>query len=100
MKNTIELENYFEGNEVIEEPWTDIDGSNYLDRYKQVELSEGLTLILFDNGQASLFFDNEEGDADYTFYWDDEAATMFSRFDELKAIELFGLINRKRWMIA
>nr|WP_144922373.1 hypothetical protein [Paenibacillus bovis] len=96
MRNTIELENYFGEVGVIEEPWTDIDGNQYVDKFKEVKLPEGLTLILADDGSATLVIENVE----HTIKWDDEAAEKFSRFDELKAIELFGLINRKRWMIA
>ncbi|MFS0614810.1 hypothetical protein [Lederbergia ruris] len=97
MRNVIELNKYFKEVEVTEEPWTDTDGGTYIDRFKEVKLGEALTLFLYDSGQATLELENDEGNMMHTFYWDDEAAEMFGNFSEVKAVELFGMIYRKRW---
>lgn len=97
MEKTFELDKYFKAIKKSEEHWTDVDGSQQVDYYKEITLGEALTLILFDSGQATLKLENDEGNMEHTFYWDDEAAAMFERFDEVRAAELFGMIYRKRW---
>ena len=90
----IELDKYLTEIEITAEHWTDIDGSQNVDYYKRAALAEELALYLYDSGQASLEYRGHEVE---TFIWDDEAAAMFDRFDELRAVELFEMIYRKRW---
>ncbi|KRG13361.1 hypothetical protein ACA30_15805 [Virgibacillus soli] len=89
----IDLNKYFAEVAVTEEQWTDIDGSVIVDRFKELKLAEGLTLTLADDGSATVSIESE----DISFTWDAEAAELFERFRELKVVDMFGLIQRKRW---
>lgn len=65
--------------------------------YKELQLLNGLKLFLFEGGEATLAFESEEGNAEYTFYWDDNAAKLFDNFYVISAVDLFGLLYNKRW---
>ena len=52
-------------------------------------LSECMTLKVYDQKDAELIVNNFE----IPLKWTDKARTMIEKLDEVKAVELFGLIN-------
>lgn len=64
--------------------------------FKKKQLSDELTLYLFDSGQANIEYLGD-GSSDNTFMWDEEAARLFDNINHVSAIELFRVIYSKRW---
>lgn len=95
--NKIDLNKYFPETEITTEIFKGYAKDDVIFRFKKMQLSTGLSLTLFGNGQATLVLKNNEGNAEHTFLWDDEVAEMFERFDEVRAVDLFEMIYRKRW---
>lgn len=71
------------------EELTDVDGSDMSFRFKRLNITEHLTLFLFDNGQATLEFDGNEL---ITFYWNDDVEQMVRRVDDVSVSEFFRVI--------
>ena|SRR5690625_1428694 len=64
--------------------------------YKRKQLSDELTLFLYDSGQANIEYKGDTS-SDNTILWDGEAAAMIDNINYVSAIELFELMYRKRW---
>lgn len=75
--------------EIEVEQLKDFDGSDMSFRFKRLNITEQLTLFLFDDGQATLEFDGNEL---LTFYWSDEVERMLERVDDVSVSEFFGVI--------
>jgi len=65
--------------------------------YKTIKLLDGLTLTLFDGGEAALTLKNNEGNAEHSFYWSEQAQAIFSNFEEARAGDLFRLLYANKW---
>lgn len=72
----------------------DVDRSVIKYIFKRLNITEHLTLILYDSGQATLEYRNNEIE---TFWWDDEAAEMIAEIDNVKISDLFSMMYSKRW---
>lgn len=63
--------------------------------YKKKQLSGELTVILHENGQAALEF-NENKQSFVEFMWSKEVAEAFNNIDTIKVVDLFELLHRNR----
>lgn len=64
--------------------------------YKKQRLSNELTLILYDSGQAVIEYRGDRS-WDNTFYWNKEAAQLTEDIEYVHALELFEFLYRNRW---
>jgi len=62
---------------------------------KELKLGEKLSLLLYTSGQATLAYRHREIE---TFMWDEEAAEMFDRIDNVEIADLFAMMYSKRWI--
>lgn len=92
-KNNINLNDYLKDLPIEKEELDDV-GSTFTYRYKRLDITDYLALILFDSGQATLEYREHEIE---TFYWDDEAEAMFAKIDDIQISELFRMMYSKRW---
>lgn len=92
-KKTINLNDYLKDLPIEKEELDDV-GSTFTYRYKRLDITDYLALILFDSGQATLEYREHEIE---TFYWDDEAEAMFAKIDDIQISELFRMMYSKRW---
>jgi len=60
-------------------------------RHKRKDIAEGLTLYVYDSGQAALEFKDHEA---IQFLYTEEIAEMFQRLDKVKALDLMRAIGR------
>ena len=77
------------GVEIEVEQLKDFDGSDMSFRFKRLNITEHLTLFLYEDGQATLEYDGNEL---LTFYWSDEVERMLSRVDDVSVSEFFEVV--------
>lgn len=58
-------------------------------RHKEWAITEGVTLFVYDSGQAALEFPDH---ISIDFMWTGEVANMFDSVDDVKALELFDTL--------
>jgi len=64
--------------------------------FKKKQLSDELTLFLFESGQAALEIGkNETGCAELEFLWTEEVAKTFDNINYINALELFAVVSRE-----
>ena len=76
--NHIELLNVGDGHDIVIET---------------VQLSEGISLKVYDQKDAELIIEGGREKVEIPFNWNAKAQAMVERINDLKAIELFGLIR-------
>lgn len=59
--------------------------------YKRKELTEDVTLFVYESGHAALEISDNTA---IEFVYSEEVADLFTRFDEVKAVELFEVLRR------
>ncbi|API93484.1 MULTISPECIES: hypothetical protein [unclassified Virgibacillus] len=67
-------------------------------RFKQKHYTDGLSLILFESGEATLEGGNFESDAMITFLWDKHVGNLFAHINEVSVVDLFAELYRRRWI--
>lgn len=92
-----DLNSIFPSVEVRVERWTCSGGIEYVNKFKRIQLCEGLSLSIYDNKETVLTFENDDDSVYLVFDWDDEVKEMFEQFDEVRAVDLFEMIYRKNW---
>ncbi|MDY0409956.1 hypothetical protein ACFFIS_04790 [Virgibacillus soli] len=71
----------------------EIDRFGDITERKEARISEGVTLILFNSGQAALEF---AGIGEIEFLWTPEVAEIFERIGDATAIELLNVIQKNK----
>lgn len=83
------FESSLPGVEIEVEQLKDFDGSDMSFRFKRLNITEHLTLFLYEDGQATLEF---AGNELITFYWNEEVEEMLGRVDNVSIAEFFRVI--------
>lgn len=84
-----DFESSLPGVDIEVEQLKDFDGSDMSFRFKRLNITEHLTLFLYEDGQATLEFDGNEL---LTFYWSDEVEEMLERVGDVSVSEFFRVI--------
>lgn len=61
--------------------------------YKEKQLSDGLTLFLYESGQSALEFNDSSGSY-IEFLWTEEVSEAFNNIDTIKVVDLFEILHR------